>query len=147
MTSGRNMPVMAKAMAAVVRVAAEKLRILKTRSGTSGLVPDDTNKVTDVFAFDRKTQTIVRVSTTADGAQADGVSSAASLSGDGRRVAFVSAATNLVPGDTNGLADVFIGPRSWDKTDWPTSETDLRPRLWAPKKACSVPLPPPAPWQ
>jgi Tol biopolymer transport system component len=50
----------------------------------------------------------VRVSTAADGTQADGVSSAASLSGDGRRVAFVSAATNLVRGDTNGLADVFV---------------------------------------
>jgi Tol biopolymer transport system component len=71
-------------------------------------VPGDNNKATDVFAFDRKNQTTVRVSTAADGTQANGVSSAASLSGDGRRVAFVSAATNLVPGDTNGLADVFV---------------------------------------
>lgn len=77
-------------------------------SNVASLVPDDTNKVTDVFAFDRKTQTTVRVSTAADGTQAAGVSSAASLSGDGRRVAFVSTATNLVPGDTNGLADVFV---------------------------------------
>ncbi|MFJ8028764.1 TolB family protein [Streptomyces sp. NPDC096311] len=83
-------------------------RMFAFSSNVASLVPDDTNKVTDVFAFDRKTQTTVRVSTAADGTQADGVSAAASLSGDGRRVAFVSAATNLVPGDTNGLADVFV---------------------------------------
>ncbi|MFE2522535.1 TolB family protein [Streptomyces mirabilis] len=83
-------------------------RMFAFSSNVASLVPDDTNKVTDVFAFDRKTQTTVRVSTAADGTQADGVSSAASLSADGRRVAFVSAATNLVPGDTNGLADVFV---------------------------------------
>ena len=32
------------------------------------------------------------------------------ISADGRYVAFVSAASNLVPGDTNGLADVFVAP-------------------------------------
>ncbi|MFK0024665.1 TolB family protein [Streptomyces sp. NPDC090798] len=83
-------------------------RMFAFSSNVASLVPDDTNKVTDVFAFDRKTRTTVRVSTAADGTQADGVSSAASLSGDGRRVAFVSAATNLVSGDTNGVADVFV---------------------------------------
>ncbi|MFD9651589.1 TolB family protein, partial [Streptomyces mirabilis] len=83
-------------------------RMFAFSSNVASLVPDDTNKVTDVFAFDRKTHTTVRVSTAADGTQADGVSSTASLSGDGRRVAFVSAATNFVPGDTNGLADVFV---------------------------------------
>ncbi|MFD7473985.1 TolB family protein [Streptomyces sp. NPDC059837] len=83
-------------------------RMFAFSSNVASLVPGDNNKATDVFAFDRKNQTTVRVSTAADGTQANGVSSAASLSGDGRRVAFVSAATNLVPGDTNGLADVFV---------------------------------------
>jgi len=50
----------------------------------------------------------VRVSTAADGTQGDGASSGACLSADGHRVAFVSAATNLVPDDTNGVADVFV---------------------------------------
>jgi len=77
-------------------------------SNVRSLVPDDTNKVTDVFAFDRETRTTVRVSTAADGTQGDGASSGAYLSADGRRVVFVSAATNLVPDDTNGVADVFV---------------------------------------
>ncbi|HET7742789.1 MAG TPA: hypothetical protein VFL67_19235, partial [Mycobacterium sp.] len=32
----------------------------------------------------------------------------ASLSSDGNLVAFVSASPSLVPGDTNGVADVFV---------------------------------------
>ena len=35
----------------------------------------------------------------------------AAISGDGRYVAFTSDATNLVPGDTNGLVDVFVHDR------------------------------------
>ncbi|AZP20619.1 hypothetical protein EJC51_33850 [Streptomyces aquilus] len=83
-------------------------RVFAFASNVRSLVPDDTNKVTDVFVFDRASQTTVRVSTAADGTQGDGASSGAYLSGDGRRVAFVSAATNLVPDDTNGVADVFV---------------------------------------
>ncbi|MFI6935420.1 TolB family protein [Streptomyces sp. NPDC050287] len=48
-----------------------------------------------------------RVSVAADGAQGDGDSMAPSVSSDGRYVAFESDATNLVPGDTNGLRDVY----------------------------------------
>ncbi|WP_405730875.1 hypothetical protein OG885_14125 [Streptomyces sp. NBC_00028] len=83
-------------------------RVFAFASNVRSLVPDDTNKVSDVFAFDRASQTTVRVSVAADGTQGDGASSGAYLSADGRRVAFVSAATNLVPGDTNGVADVFV---------------------------------------
>jgi Tol biopolymer transport system component len=72
------------------------------------LVPDDTNKATDIFVYDRTAQTTVRVSTAADGAQADGASGDVSLSANGRYAAFGSAATNLVPGDTNGVADIFV---------------------------------------
>ncbi|MEV4341938.1 hypothetical protein [Streptomyces sp. NPDC049590] len=50
----------------------------------------------------------VVVSTAADGTPADGESRDAVVSGNGRFVAFVSDAGNLVPGDTNGLADVFV---------------------------------------
>jgi Tol biopolymer transport system component len=40
--------------------------------------------------------------------QGDGASGRPSLSQGGRFVAFESAATNLVPGDTNGVRDVFV---------------------------------------
>ncbi|MFE0520179.1 TolB family protein [Streptomyces sp. NPDC058954] len=77
-------------------------------SSLYSLVPGDTNKAPDVFVYDRAAQTTVRVSTAADGTQADGPSAGASLSADGRHVAFTSTADNLVPGDTNGVADIFV---------------------------------------
>lgn len=53
-------------------------------------------------------QSVVRASVGAGGAQANGMSDEASLSRDGRFVAFTSGATNLVPGDTNGRDDIFV---------------------------------------
>ncbi len=49
-----------------------------------------------------------RVSVGPGSAQANGDSGSASTSSDGRLVAFVSEASNLVPGDTNGQDDVFV---------------------------------------
>jgi hypothetical protein len=57
---------------------------------------------------------VVRVSVSTAGAEADGPSRDPSLSHDGRFVAFASAAANLVPGDVNGLADVFLRDRDTD---------------------------------
>jgi TolB protein len=55
--------------------------------------------------------TITRVSVSAGGAQADDASGGSAISADARFVAFVSRASNLVVGDTNDLADVFVrGP-------------------------------------
>ncbi|MVO85376.1 hypothetical protein GPA10_11585 [Streptomyces sp. p1417] len=48
------------------------------------------------------------ISVAADGGPADGASGNPVVSADGRVVAFTSQATNLVPGDTNGRADVFV---------------------------------------
>lgn len=48
------------------------------------------------------------VSVASDGGGADGASWAPLIAAGGRYVVFTSAATNLVPGDTNGLADVFV---------------------------------------
>jgi len=48
------------------------------------------------------------VSTSTDGLRADGVSRSPSVSPDGSSIAFDSVATNLVPGDLNGAADVFV---------------------------------------
>ena len=55
--------------------------------------------------------TTERVSVGPGGAQANNGSASASISADGRFVAFVSAASNLVPGDTNGSSDVFVRDR------------------------------------
>jgi Tol biopolymer transport system component len=72
------------------------------------LVPWDTNDCTDVFVRDRVLGTTYRVSTGSYGEQGNGDSWQGALSADGRFVAFVSEADNLVPGDTNGYVDVFI---------------------------------------
>ncbi|HEY3305674.1 MAG TPA: hypothetical protein VGL70_19285 [Candidatus Binatia bacterium] len=78
-------------------------------SDATNLVPGDTNKVTDIFVHDRVKSTTQRVSVASGGAQAEGgASTQPAISGDGRYVAFVSEATNLVPDDTNGLADIFV---------------------------------------
>ena len=57
---------------------------------------------------------IRRVSVSTAGLEANGPSGAPAISGDGRYVAFASAASNLVPGDTNGLWDVFLRDRDAD---------------------------------
>ena len=77
-------------------------------SSATNLVAGDTNGVIDIFVRDRQAGTTVRVNVDSGGAQADGDSYSAVLSGDGRYVAFGSIATNLVAGDTNAAVDVFV---------------------------------------
>src|SRR4051794_27153291 len=52
--------------------------------------------------------TAERVSVAADGTQANAASEEPATSADGRYTAFVSDATNLVAGDTNGRCDIFV---------------------------------------
>jgi hypothetical protein len=53
-----------------------------------------------------------RVPVDRSGHQANGLSSSPTISADGRFVAFQSEASNLVPGDTNGLSVVFVRERA-----------------------------------
>ncbi len=81
-------------------------------SEASNLVPGDNNEVADVFLADLYLQTTERVSVNGEGVEANGASLGRPVvSWDGRFVAFTSAATNLVPGDTNGSLDVFLRDR------------------------------------
>jgi len=75
------------------------------------LVAGDTNNAIDVFVHDRATGTTERVSVDSSGNQVWGGSSGTALSADGEIVAFGSVATDLVAGDTNGHADIFIHDR------------------------------------
>ena len=86
-------------------------RFLAFHSDASDLVPGDTNGFRDIFVHDRTTGTSERVSLASTGGQADGDSYYPSVSADGRFTVFWSYATNLVPGDTNGLVDVFVHDR------------------------------------
>jgi Tol biopolymer transport system component len=77
-------------------------------SDAGNLVPIDTNALCDVFVKDMQTGAIFRASTDSNGNQANRSVSTATLSGDGRHVAFITSATNLVADDTNGVDDVFV---------------------------------------
>jgi hypothetical protein len=55
---------------------------------------------------------IKRISVADMGSEGDGASSSASISADGRYVAFSSNSSNLVPDDTNGMGDVFVFDRN-----------------------------------
>ena len=80
-------------------------------SVATNLVPGDTNGVRDVFVRDCVAGTTTRVSIPAGGGQANGDCFQPTISGDGRFVAYSSAATNLVPNDNNGFDDVFLHDR------------------------------------
>ncbi|MCX6927286.1 MAG: hypothetical protein NT154_29390, partial [Verrucomicrobia bacterium] len=77
-------------------------------SSASNLMSSDTNGVTDVFMRDLVSNTTILVSVNTNGAPGNGVCRGSTLTPDGRFVAFVSAANNLLPGDTNNIPDVFV---------------------------------------
>ena len=88
-------------------------------SDATNLVPRDTNRESDVFVRDRRTGLTHRVSVAAAWGQANGPSFAPGLSADGRVVAFLSEATNLVQprprregraGVSRGALSVFFDP-------------------------------------
>ena len=77
-------------------------------SDASNFVISDTNGATDVFVRTPATSSTRIVSLSSAQILGNGASGAPSLSADGRYVAFESVAANLVPGDTNGVQDVFL---------------------------------------
>lgn len=99
-------------------------RFVVFESAADNLVANDTNGICatpaigcDIFVHELATGETERVSTSSSGAQANGTSGGfPSISDDGRYVAFNSHATNLVPDDTNNVADVFVKDRQTGQT-------------------------------
>jgi Tol biopolymer transport system component len=83
-------------------------RYIVFQSDASNLVSGDTNGVSDIFLRDTYTGTTRLISVAMDGGFANGASTDPVMTPDGTCVAFISAATNLVAGDTNGIPDVFV---------------------------------------
>jgi hypothetical protein len=83
-------------------------------SFASNIVSGDTNGLWDIFVHDQGTGLRSRVSLTSTGAERNTGTESASrvvtpgISGNGRYVAFATTASNMVPGDTNGMQDVFV---------------------------------------
>ena len=86
-------------------------RFVAFESTYDDLVPGDDNDSDDVFVTDRQTDTTERVSVDSAGAEAEESSFDASISADGRLVAFISNSGDLVSGDNNGDADAFVHDR------------------------------------
>jgi Tol biopolymer transport system component len=82
----------------------------------SNLVSGDTNGSEEIFLRDRQSGETTRISVSSNGAQADNGSFYPAISGDGRFIAFMSDATNLVGGDTNGFSDIFLRDRQTGTT-------------------------------
>jgi len=74
----------------------------------SNLFDDDTNGFGDVVAHDRVTGVTTQLSVSSSGGQVNAWSNHPSVSATGRYVAFESLASDMVPGDTNEVWDVFI---------------------------------------
>jgi uncharacterized repeat protein (TIGR01451 family) len=98
-------------------------RFVAFASLADNLVPDDTNGFADTFVHDRLTNDTERVSVSNRGREGNGHSGLAgvaaypAISADGRFVAFASEADNLVSGDRNGLADIFVRDRQLGTTE------------------------------
>lgn len=83
-------------------------RYVAFTSAASNLVPGDTNNAYDIFVRDLIARTTTRVSVGASSVEANHLSTWPTISSDGRYVAFLSLASNLVTGDTNTSYDVFV---------------------------------------
>ena len=85
-------------------------RYVAFASPADNLSPDDDNTYYNIFVRDRtsNTTTLVNRANGANGAGANGGSDDASISGDGRRVSFMSDANNLSTEDNNGYDNIFV---------------------------------------
>lgn len=97
---------------------ANDVRVVAFESTATNFVSPDTI-VKDVFVYDAgggHVPFIERISESPDGIRGNSASEDAKISDDGRFVSFESIATNLVPGDTNSVRDVFVRDRRVNAT-------------------------------
>ena len=92
-------------------------RYVAFASDAPNLVPGDDNGIFDIFLKDLCTGEVTLVSADAAGHGGNAGSGEPSVSPSGRYVAFVSGASNLVPGDTNDVWDAFLRDRQAGTTE------------------------------
>jgi len=81
-------------------------------SDATNIVPAASNGLSQIFLFDRQLSYIELISRNDDAYQGDAMSFAPMITSTGQYVVFLSDATNLIDGDTNGSRDIFIYDRS-----------------------------------
>lgn len=91
-------------------------RVVVFQSTSPNLVSGDSSGARHIYAYDRITKEMTRVSVNDSGKPGNKQSFGASISDDGRYVAFISDATNLVEGDSNDKQDVFVRDRKKSTT-------------------------------
>ena len=101
--------------AAAGPMSADGRFVILESSSTNLTVPPTSGN--QVFLRDRASLTNELVSVSMGGVQGNGPSYGARISADGRFVSFLSLATNLVPGDTNAVRDVFLRDRLLGTTE------------------------------
>ena len=77
-------------------------------SAADNLVANDTNGVSDIFVRDVLSNVTYLVSVATNGVPGNSTSQGSAITPDGRYVAFLSGASNLIAGDTNNYPDVFV---------------------------------------
>ncbi|PCJ54153.1 MAG: hypothetical protein COA70_05830 [Planctomycetota bacterium] len=86
-------------------------------SSSSNLVPGDTNGTIDTFVFERSSGNLELISKSTSGILGNQGGGLASITADGRFVAFQSWSTNFITNDTNFSSDVFLHDRLLGTTD------------------------------
>ncbi len=93
-------------------ISSDGRRVAFQSLSTNLVVADGPEDYAQVYLADIGSGVLDLISRSLDGGRPDGWSDCASISANGRFVTYVSAASNIVEGDDNGLPDVFV----WDAT-------------------------------
>jgi len=108
-------------------ISADGCRVAYISEG-SALVPDDTNGVADVFVRDRCAGTLNRL-VPLGASQPNRATYVSTITASGRLVAFESDASNWVPGDSNGVRDVFVQNLATGATELASAYQNAGPAL------------------
>ncbi len=97
-------------------ISADGRYVVFASTATNLVAGDDPDTIAyEIFVKDLKTDKITRLISRNRGASDTGSDTAPSVSADGSQIAFASDHSDLVPGDTNGVYDVFVWNRSTGK--------------------------------
>ena len=127
-TAGRAIGVAVGQYAGPVAVISGDGNYVAFVSQAGDLVPGDANLSSDVFLFDRRAGTVSQVTRRNETPAPSGYPSySPSISDDGRFVAFISTAPDLVPDDTNNVEDAFLFDRTTGAVTLVSRDANGRP--------------------
>jgi len=102
-------------------------RLVALSCDCSNSAPGDTNNQRDIYLHDRSTRATHLISRALTSQSGNGLSTRAALSADGAWLAFQSAASNLIVGDTNGAHDIYCTSTPWSASTFCTGDGSAAP--------------------